>query len=61
MEGTYSNIFCILYIWIYIWKGYNSINWEFITDVPKGMILGTEGGIAPAIIGSFLSTSIAWL
>ncbi|MGN0944142.1 MULTISPECIES: PstA family ABC transporter permease [Fusobacterium] len=53
-------IFLVLYIFGYIfWKGYGSINWKFITDVPKGMILGTEGGIAPAIIGSFLSTGIA--
>lgn len=53
-------IFLVFYIFGYIfWKGYSSISWEFFTDVPKGMILGIEGGIAPAIIGSFLSTGIA--
>lgn len=50
----------IIFIFGYIFlKGYKVINWRFITDVPRGMILGTEGGIAPAIIGSFLSTGIA--
>lgn len=50
----------IIFIFGYIFlKGYKVINWRFITDVPRGMILGTEGGIAPAIIGSFLSTGLA--
>ena len=50
----------IVFLFGYIFlKGYKVISWEFITDVPKGMILGTEGGIAPALIGSFLSAGIA--
>ncbi len=50
----------IIFLFVYIFfKGYKVISWEFITDVPKGMILGTEGGIAPALIGSFLSAGIA--
>lgn len=48
--------FLIGYIFI---KGYEVINFQFIFDTPKGDILGREGGIAPAIIGSFLSTGIA--
>ena len=49
----------VLYIFGYIlWRGWSSVSWEFLTDVPRGMILGTEGGIAPAIMGSFLSTVI---
>lgn len=52
-------IFLVVYIFGYIlWRGYSSISWEFLTDVPRGMILGTEGGVAPAIVGSFLSTGI---
>ncbi|MEG0371044.1 MAG: ABC transporter permease subunit [Clostridium sp.] len=43
----------ILFIFLYIlFKGYNSINFEFIFGNPKGMPLGTEGGIFPAIAGS---------
>lgn len=35
-----------------IWGGYEILSWEFITGVPeKGM---TEGGIFPAIFGTFL-------
>ena len=48
--------FLIGYIFI---KGYEVINFQFIFDTPKGDILGQEGGIAPAIIGSFLSTGTA--
>lgn len=50
----------IIFLFGYIFfKGCKVISWEFLTDVPKGMVLGTEGGIAPAIAGSFLSTGIA--
>ena len=32
-------------------RGFRAISWEFLTDVPRrGM---TEGGVAPAIIGTF--------
>ena len=44
--------FLIGYIFI---KGYEVINFQFIFDTPKGDILGQEGGIAPAIIGSVLA------
>lgn len=53
-------IFTVIFIFGYIFfKGYKAISFKFLTDVPKGIILGKEGGIAPAIIGSFLSTGLA--
>lgn len=52
--------FLVGFLFLYIFfKGYRVINLNFLLDVPQGMILGKEGGIAPAIIGSFLSTFIA--
>lgn len=49
-------------IFIYILnKGYNSLNLEFIFDMPKGTPLGSEGGIFPAIIGSLYLLIIACL
>lgn len=40
-------------------KGYKSISWEFLTQAPRrGM---TEGGIFPAIVGTFLVTMITAL
>lgn len=43
----------IAFVFIYIFiKGYSMISLEFLTDSPKGMPLGTEGGILPAIIGT---------
>lgn len=52
--------FLIGFLFLYIFfKGYKVINLNFLLDVPQGMVLGQEGGIAPAIIGSFLSTFIA--
>lgn len=35
-----------------IWKGAPNINMEFILGTPKGLPLGTEGGIFPAIKGT---------
>ena len=52
--------FLVGFLFLYIFfKGYKVININFLLDVPQGMVLGQEGGIAPAIIGSFLSTFIA--
>ncbi|HEK86587.1 MAG TPA: phosphate ABC transporter permease PstA [Candidatus Aminicenantes bacterium] len=40
-------------------KGYQAINWPFLTQAPRhGM---TEGGIFPAIVGTFLITMITAL
>lgn len=43
-------------LWDIISKGHSVINWEFLTAMPrKGM---TEGGIWPAIVGTFFVTII---
>ncbi len=50
----------ILFILIYtISRGLGSISKEFLLSSPQGLILGSEGGIFPAIIGSLLLTLIA--
>lgn len=50
----------VAFIFIYIIKnGVGSINFEFILGKPKGIPLGSEGGILPAIVGSLLLTFIA--
>lgn len=50
----------VIYIFGYIFKkGISSINLEFIFGNPKGMPIGSEGGIFPAIIGSILLMLIA--
>ncbi|MFV0441478.1 MAG: PstA family ABC transporter permease [Lachnospirales bacterium] len=63
-------ICCTLFVFLYILiKGIGVINLEFIFGSPKGMPLGTEGGIFPAIVGtillgmlsSFFSSIIAFL
>jgi len=54
-------IYAVLFVLIYFLydigsKGYKSISWEFLTEAPrKGM---TQGGILPAIVGTFLVTMI---
>lgn len=50
----------VVFILFYIFsKGASRINREFLLQSPKGMILGSEGGIFPAIVGSILLTFIA--
>ena len=50
----------VIFILFYIFsKGASSISREFLFQSPKGMILGSEGGIFPAIVGSILLTFIA--
>ena len=52
----------IFFLFAYIFaKGAGAITWEFLTESPKGMIIGTEGGILPAIVGSAWYTGIACL
>lgn len=49
-------------IFLYLfYKGYGVISAEFILSSPKGIPLGTEGGIFPAIIGSLMSGLISGL
>ena len=52
----------VLYILGYIFKnGFKSISMEFIFGYPKGIPIGSEGGIFPAIVGSLLLMAIACL
>ncbi|MGN0292833.1 MAG: PstA family ABC transporter permease [Lachnospiraceae bacterium] len=52
----------ILFLFGYVfYRGYSSISFGFLTDVPKGSIIGSEGGILPAITGSLMYTVIALL
>lgn len=54
---TLGTIF-FLFAYIFI-KGAGAITWQFLTDIPRGLIIGTEGGILPAIVGSLWYTGIA--
>lgn len=50
----------ILFLFGYVfYRGAGTISIEFLTQSPKGLILGEEGGIFPAIVGSFLFTATA--
>ena len=52
----------IFFLFAYIFfNGAEAITWEFLTESPKGMVIGTEGGILPAIVGSAWYTGIASL
>ena len=60
--STITVLTMVIYIFGYIFKkGISSINLEFIFGDPKGMPIGSEGGIFPAIVGSLLLTFIACL
>lgn len=52
----------IFFLFAYIFRGgAEAISWEFLTQSPKGAIIGTKGGIYPAIVGSACFTGIACL
>ena len=52
----------ILFLFGYIFiKGAPAISWEFLSQSPKGAVIGTKGGILPAIVGSAYYTGIACL
>ncbi|MCQ2566407.1 MAG: ABC transporter permease subunit [Clostridia bacterium] len=51
-------IVVFLFAFVFI-KGAGTISWTFLTDIPRGAVLGSEGGILPAIAGSFLFTATA--
>ncbi|MDO5410020.1 MAG: ABC transporter permease subunit [Lachnospiraceae bacterium] len=52
----------ILFLFGFIfYRGAGVISVKFLTDVPKGAIIGSEGGILPAIIGSLMYTGTALL
>ncbi|MGB9893759.1 MAG: phosphate ABC transporter permease PstA [Candidatus Saccharicenans sp.] len=58
--AVYSVLFVLLYFFYDLGsKGLGAISWEFLSQVPRrGM---TEGGILPAIVGTFLVTLITAL
>lgn len=58
--GILLTIGVVLFLFGFVfWKGAGSICWEFLTTAPKGAVLGMEGGIWPAIAGSFCFTLTA--
>lgn len=61
LSGT-TVIFLTFFVFIYaLYKGAGVVSLEFIFDSPKGMPLGTDGGIFPAIMGSLMSGILAGL
>jgi len=60
--STIMVVTTIVFILVYILsRGLSSINLEFIFRKPKGIPLGSEGGIWPAIVGSMLLMILASL
>ena len=50
----------IVFLFGYVFvQGASTISWELLTQPPSGMVLGEEGGIAPAIAGSLVFTACA--
>lgn len=50
----------VLFLFLYVFaQGASAISWEFLTQLPKGAVLGEEGGIFPAIMGSIAFTLTA--
>ncbi len=53
-KHLFSSVYSFFII-AYVFKnGIHTINKDFLLDNPKGMPLGKEGGIFPAIVGSLL-------
>ena len=55
-----AGVIFFLFAYIFI-HGAGAITWEFLTESPKGAVIGTKGGIYPAIVGSAYYTGIACL
>ena len=50
----------IVFLFGYVFaNGASTISWEMLTEPPRGLVLGQEGGIAPAITGSLAFTACA--
>lgn len=54
--GTILFLFAFIFV-----RGAGAVTWEFLSQAPKGQIIGTKGGILPAIVGSLYYTGIACL
>lgn len=54
--------FVVAFLFGYVFfNGYGSLSWSFLASSPSGAVLGSEGGIAPAIVGSlwFVACALA--
>jgi phosphate transport system permease protein len=51
-------VIAFLFLFVFV-QGFGTINWEFLTQPPRGAVLGEEGGIFPAIVGSLCFTGVA--
>lgn len=50
----------VLFLFGYVfYRGGSTVSWEFLTQPPRGAVLGEEGGIWPAIAGSLCFTAVA--
>lgn len=54
------SVIAFLFLFVFV-QGFDSISWEFLTQPPRGAVLGEEGGIFPAIVGSLCFTGMAIL
>jgi len=58
--GISVTMIVIIFLFAYVfYKGGATISWEFLTSAPSGAVLGSEGGIFPAITGSLAFTFTA--
>lgn len=55
---TVSAVIVFLFAFVFI-KGGSTVTWEFLSKPPAGAVLGSEGGILPAITGSLAFTLTA--
>lgn len=53
-----SAVVVFLFVFVFC-KGGSTITWEFLSTPPSGLVLGSEGGILPAITGSLAFTLTA--
>ncbi len=58
--GIAVTMIVIIFLFAYVfYEGGATISWEFLTSAPSGAVLGSEGGIFPAITGSLAFTFTA--
>lgn len=58
--GISLSVAAVLFLFVYVfYRGFGTVTPEFLTEAPKGAVLGEEGGIFPAIIGSIWFTAVA--
>ncbi len=56
----FLTVLLIVFLFGYVFEhGAGNISVEFLTQSPRGMVLGSEGGIWPAIVGSLYFTGAA--